>query len=44
MGMYYWSPDQENEVNEAFYKQLDVASQSRVLVLMGTLIIPASVG
>jgi len=32
--VYYKSPDQKDEVNEAFYKQLEVASQSHVLVLM----------
>ena len=35
VGLYYRSPNQEEEVNEAFYKQLEVASQSWVLVLMG---------
>jgi len=35
VGVYYSSPDQEDEVDEAFYKQLEVASQSRALVLMG---------
>ena len=34
VGVYYRSPDQEDEVNEAFYKQLEVASQFRTLVLM----------
>lgn len=34
VGVYYRSPDQENEVNEAFNKQLGVASQSCALVLM----------
>lgn len=34
VGVYYRSPDQE-EVNEAFYEQLLVASRSRALVLMG---------
>ncbi|PKU37237.1 rna-directed dna polymerase from mobile element jockey-like [Limosa lapponica baueri] len=29
------SPDQDGEVNEAFYSQLKVASQSQALVLMG---------
>jgi len=33
--MYYRPPDQEEEVDEAFYKQLKVASQSQALVLMG---------
>ena len=34
VGVYYRSADQEDEVNEAFYKQLEVASQFRTLVLM----------
>jgi len=33
--LYYRPPDQEEEVDEAFYRQLQVASQSQVLVLMG---------
>jgi len=33
--VYYRPPDQEEEVDEAFYKQLKVASQSQALVLMG---------
>ena len=32
MGVYYRPPDQEEEVDEAFYKQLQVASQSQVLM------------
>jgi len=35
VGVYYRPPDQEKEVNEAFYRQLKAASQSEVLVLMG---------
>ena len=35
VGVYYMPLDQEEEVNEAFYKQLEVASRSQVLVLMG---------
>jgi len=35
VGVYYRPPDQEEEVDEAFYKQLQVASQSQALVLMG---------
>jgi len=35
VGMYYRPPDQEEEVNEAFYKQLKPASPSQALVLMG---------
>jgi len=31
----YRPSDQEEEVDEAFYKQLQAASQSRALVLMG---------
>jgi len=34
-GVYYRPPDQEDEADEAFYKQLKVASQSQALVLMG---------
>ena len=37
VGVYYSSPDQEDEVDEAFYKQLEVASQSQSLALMGRL-------
>lgn len=32
--VYYRPPDQE--VNDAFYRELKVASQSQALVLMGT--------
>jgi len=35
VGVYYRPPDQEEEVDEAFYRQLKIASQSQVLVLMG---------
>ena len=36
MGEYYRPPDQEEEVEEeAFYRQLQVASQSQALVLTG---------
>jgi len=35
VGVYYRSPDQEEEVAEAFYRQLKVASQSQALVFMG---------
>jgi len=35
VGVYYRPPDQEEEVNEAFYRQLKAASQSQALVLMG---------
>ena len=35
VGVYYRPPDQEEEVHEAFYKQLKAASQSQGLVLMG---------
>ena len=34
-GVYYRSPDQEDEADEAFCKQLEVTSQSCTLVLMG---------
>jgi len=36
VGVYYRPPDQEEEVHEAFYRQLQAASQSQALVLMGT--------
>jgi len=36
MGIYYRPPDQEEEADEAFYRQLKVASQSQALVLMET--------
>ena len=32
--LYYRPPDQEVEVEEAFYRQLKVTSQSHILVLM----------
>ena len=35
MGVYYRPPNQEEEVDEAFYRQLQAASQSQALVLMG---------
>jgi len=36
VGVYYRPPDQEEEVEEeAFYRQLQVASQSQALVLTG---------
>jgi len=35
VGVYYSSPDQEEEADEAFYRQLQAASQSQALVLMG---------
>jgi len=35
VGVYYRPPDQEEEVDEAFYRQLKVALQSQALVLMG---------
>ncbi|GAB0202653.1 hypothetical protein GRJ2_002730900 [Grus japonensis] len=37
VGVYYKPPDQEEEVDEAFYRQLEVASRSQALVLMGGL-------
>ncbi|GAB0206526.1 hypothetical protein GRJ2_003118200 [Grus japonensis] len=37
VGDYYRPPDQEEEVDEAFYRQVEVASQSQALVLMGDL-------
>jgi len=40
VGVYYRPPDQEEEVDEAFYRQLKVASQSQALVLMGDFIHP----
>ncbi|XP_068531176.1 uncharacterized protein [Anas acuta] len=39
-GVYYRSPDQEEEVDEAFYEQLLVASRSQALVLMGNFSYP----
>jgi len=35
VGVYYKPPDQEEEIDEAFYRQLQAASQSQALVLMG---------
>jgi len=35
VGVYYRPPDLEEEVDEAFYRQLQAASQSQALVLMG---------
>jgi len=35
VGVYYRPPDQGEEVDEAFYRQLQAASQSQALVLMG---------
>ncbi|GAB0206949.1 hypothetical protein GRJ2_003160500 [Grus japonensis] len=35
VGVYYRPPDQEEEVDEAFYRQLEVTSQSQALVVMG---------
>ncbi|PKU29506.1 glycerol kinase [Limosa lapponica baueri] len=35
VGVYYRQPDQDGEVDEAFYNQLKVALQSQALVLMG---------
>jgi len=35
VGVYYRPPDQEEEIDEAFYRQLQTASQSQVLVLLG---------
>jgi len=35
VGVYYRPPDQEEKVDEAFYRQLQAASQSQALVLMG---------
>jgi len=35
VGVYYRPPDQEEEVDEAFYRQLKAASQSQALVLVG---------
>jgi len=34
VGVYYRPPDQEEEVDEAFYRQPKVASRSQALVLM----------
>jgi len=35
VGVYYRPPEQEEEVDEAFYRQLKVASQSQAPVLVG---------
>jgi len=35
VGVYYRPPDPEEEADEAFYRQLKVASQSQALLLMG---------
>ncbi|KAJ7397045.1 mitochondrial fission process protein 1 [Pitangus sulphuratus] len=35
VGICYRPPKQEDEVDEAFYKQLEVVSESQALVLMG---------
>ncbi|PKU41873.1 rna-directed dna polymerase from mobile element jockey-like [Limosa lapponica baueri] len=35
VGVYYRPPDQDGEVDEAFYNQLQVAPQSQALVLVG---------
>jgi len=35
VGVYYRPPDREEEVYEAFHRQLKVASQSQALALMG---------
>ncbi|GAB0205201.1 hypothetical protein GRJ2_002985700 [Grus japonensis] len=35
VGVYYRPPDQEEDVDEAFCRQLEVASRSQALVLMG---------
>jgi len=34
VGVYYRPPDQEEAVNEAFYRHLKAASQSQTLVLI----------
>jgi len=34
VGVHYRPPDQEEEVDEAFYRQLQVASQSQAMVVM----------
>ncbi|PKU34188.1 dtw domain-containing protein 2 [Limosa lapponica baueri] len=36
-GVCYRLPDQKEQVDEAFYRQLEVASHSQALVLMGDL-------
>jgi len=35
VGVYYRPPDQEEEIDETFYRQLQAASQSQALVLLG---------
>lgn len=37
VGVYYRPPDEDGETDEAFYRQLKVASQSHALVLGGGL-------
>jgi len=37
VGVCYRPPDQEDEMDEAFYKQLEVALRSAALILMGDL-------
>ena len=38
VGICYRPPDQEEEVDEAFYRQLEVVSQPQALLLIGDLI------
>lgn len=40
MGVCYRLPEQEEEVDEAFYRQLEAASQFQALVLVGDLNYP----
>ncbi|GAB0205364.1 hypothetical protein GRJ2_003002000 [Grus japonensis] len=35
VGVYYRPPDQEEEVNEAFYRELEVASRSLAFIFIG---------
>jgi len=44
VGVYYRPPHQEEEVDEAFYRQLQAASQSLALVFMGNLTTRTSAG
>jgi len=37
VGVYCRTPDQDEEADEAFYRQLKVTSQSQALVLVGEL-------
>ena len=40
VGVHYRRPDEEEEVNEAFYRQLEAASRSQALALMEDFSLP----